>query len=192
MIPVYRANQRADHHSAQIKRSCPSRGTFGRPCGQFCGAQISNRPGRLLLRSPRCVDELAGFSVYEMEPRASHAQHAPIAAIARTLREDGSLYVRASGRAPKYDELSPGSPVRADLCLAVCHQGPDTLAGAPIFRRSISPLLTVATKPRLSSQRRPIANCLRSFLAWPTGSLRARRRASAACLLSGEGSVSEG
>jgi hypothetical protein len=43
-----------------------------------------------------------------------------------------------------------------------------------------------ATYPRFSSQRSPIANCLRSFLSWPTGSLRARPRASAACLLRGE------
>jgi len=51
---------------------------------------------------------------------------------------------------------------------------------------------TVALRFLFSSQSRPIANCLSSFLAWPTGSLRARRSASAACRLRGEGCVSEG
>jgi hypothetical protein len=42
----------------------------------------------------------------------------------------------------------------------------------------------------LSSHRKLIANCLGSLRAWPTGYLRARRRASAACLLSGEAFMS--
>lgn len=48
---------------------------------------------------------------------------------------------------------------------------------------------TVSGGPYRSSQRSPIASCLRSFRAWPTGSFRARRSASVACFLSGEGAT---
>jgi Integrase core domain len=53
---------------------------------------------------------------------------------------------------------------------------------------------TVALTPCFPSQRRPRASCLRSFRSWPTGSLRARRSASAACRMSGDetGSGSSG
>jgi hypothetical protein len=49
---------------------------------------------------------------------------------------------------------------------------------------------TTATNPLLSSQRSPSASCLRSFLAWPTGSFRARLKASATCRLIGDSAVS--
>jgi hypothetical protein len=45
---------------------------------------------------------------------------------------------------------------------------------------------TLAVIPFFSSQRRQIANCLNSFLAWPIGNMRARRSASPACLLTTE------
>jgi putative SOS response-associated peptidase YedK len=65
---------------------------------------------------------------------------------------------------------------------------PPRTAGPPVtnIRNTSSP------RPCFSSQRRPIASCLRSFRWGPTGSLRARRSASVACFLIGETTVSDG
>jgi hypothetical protein len=59
-----------------------------------------------------------------------------------------------------------------------------------VISRMPSRSCTTATNPLLSSQRSPSAICLRSFLAWPTGSFRARLKASAACRLIGDSTVS--
>jgi hypothetical protein len=64
----------------------------------------------------------------------------------------------------------------------------------PILNRVLSlsgvaravPSSASARTPRFSSQRRPIATCLKSFLSWPIGSLRACLSVSAACRLSAE------
>ena len=78
-------------------------------------------------------------------------------------------------------------PRHAVARFAICYSGSRSF----IFRTTIPEPSVAATKPLRSSQRSPTAICLRSFLSWPTGSLRARLSASAACRRSGEGSVSE-
>ena len=97
------------------------------------------------------------------------------------------------------DASALGSPFRPDEMRANCSwaaldekaaqsnpAGPSEAFGAAVWSRAVALSLC------FSSQSRPTANCLKSFRSEPTGSLRARRSASAACFLSGETGMSDG
>ena len=58
----------------------------------------------------------------------------------------------------------------------------DYSSGFRITWRAASGSFATAMNSSPGNQRSPIASCRRSFRAWPTGSLRARLSASAACL----------